>query len=85
MISLVSNDGVISYGIKHFVADTSSDLATINTKSIPMGSTAFVIENSKYYMLNGEKVWKTVNLYGAGGSGSSAVLPDEIISDGGGA
>lgn len=85
MITIVSNDGTINYGIKHYVADNFEDLNSLNTKGIQMGSTAFIIDTSEYYMLNGEKTWKLVELYKVNGNGSSTVLPSQIIYDGGGA
>jgi hypothetical protein len=53
-----------------------------------MGTTAFVIENSKYYMLNGQKQWKEINPFGSsaggGGGGDYPTPDDEIIYEGGG-
>ena len=47
-----------------------------------MGSTCFVIETSKYYMLNGQKKWVAINPYGSG-SGGSTNPDDDLIYDGG--
>ena len=80
MISIGANGEKIAYGIKHYNVDTAADLAKFNTTHEKMGTTAFVIETSKYYMLNGRKVWKQVDPYGAG----SIVPGDEIVYEGGG-
>ena len=50
-ISIYSNRGIKNYGIKHFILDTENDLTYLSTAYKP-GSTAFVVETSKYYMLN---------------------------------
>ena len=45
-----------------------------------MGTTAFVIETSQRYMLNGSTEWKKINVaIGGGGSGGN----DEIYDGGG--
>lgn len=81
MISIGANGDKIAYGIKHYNIDTESELATINPAHEVMGTTAFVIESSKYYMLNGSKTWIEINPYGAGTGGGS--LPSVIVYDGG--
>jgi hypothetical protein len=40
-----------------YVVDTENDKDAIDTRSVPMGSTCYVIETSKNYMLNSEKDW----------------------------
>ena len=85
MITIGANGQRIAYGIKHYNVDTEAELADINLTHEYMGTTAFVIENSKYYMLNGEKVWKEIDPYG--GSAGSGSIPDEgteVIYEGGG-
>ena len=81
MISIGANGDKITYGIKHYNVDTLLDLSNIDKTHEVMGTTVFVIENSKYYMLNGSKQWKQINPYGNGGS---TPTPDEIIYEGGG-
>ena len=81
MIMIGANGDRITYGIKHYNVDTETDLAKINTNQEIMGTTAFIIETSTYYMLNGSKIWKQINPYG----NSSSTGSKEIIYDGGGA
>lgn len=85
MFNLVSTSGVPAYGVKEFALDLESDLASINVNDCSPGSVAFIIENSKYFMLNSNKKWIKVNL-ATGGGGSSPDDDDpveEIIYNGG--
>ena len=70
------------YGVKHYRADSYSDIASIDITTTAMGSTVFVIDTSTYYMLNGDKRWIAVNLGNTGGGGSDT--PNNIIYEGGG-
>ena len=82
MISIGANGEKIAYGIKHYNVDTTAELAKFNVTHEKMGTTAFVIETSKYYMLNSHKTWKRIDPYG-----SSSFTPedgDEIVYEGGG-
>ena len=54
--SIFSNNGKIGYNIKNYVADTIDDLNLIPS-SAP-GSMVFVIDESKYYILNNINEWK---------------------------
>jgi hypothetical protein len=54
MISIGSNGQKIAYGIKHYNLDTEDDLKQVRTSQEKMGCTCFIIETSKYYMLNGQ-------------------------------
>ena len=80
MITIGANGQHISYGIKHYNVDTVQELASLDPTYEQMGTTAFVIENSKYYMLNGSKQWKEIQPYGGSGSGT----PGETIVYNGG-
>lgn len=72
MINIHSNNNQVAYGIQHFILDTLSDLQTLNKRqSLKPGSTIFVIDTSKYFMLNGQKSWIEINPYGMGGSSNS--------------
>jgi hypothetical protein len=82
MISIGANRNKKSYGIKHYNLDTEADLATINVNREIMGTTAFVIETSQRYMLNGSKEWKKIN--SLGGSEPGVNPGDDFIYDGGG-
>ena len=79
MISIGANRNKKAYGIKHYNLDTESDLQLINTDREVMGTTAFVIETSQRYMLNGSKQWKKISTSTGGGGGSN----DEIYDGGG--
>ena len=88
MVNIASNDNKVAYGIKHFNIDTLADLDKINRKALVPGCTAFDIEKSAYYMLNGQKEWVEINLYGGsisggGGGGEDNPSDDELIYDGG--
>jgi hypothetical protein len=77
MISIGANRNKKAYGIKHYNLDTESDLQLINTDREAMGTTAFVIETSQHYMINGSKQWKKISTSTGGGSN------DEIYDGGG--
>lgn len=81
MISIGANRNRKAYGIKHYNLDTEAELAQIDTSREVMGTTAFVIETSQRYMLNGSKEWKKILSSTGGGSGGSG---NEDIWDGGG-
>lgn len=84
MISIGANGDKIAYGIKHYNVDTLLDLSNIDKTHEVMGTTVFVIENSRYYMLNGAKQWKQIDPYGGSSGGGDTPLPDEVIYEGGG-
>ena len=80
MISIGANRNRKAYGIKHYNLDTEAELQKINVDREVMGTTAFVIETSQRYMLNGSKIWKKIaTAMSGGGSGSN----DEIYDGGG--
>ena len=95
LINIASNSDKIAYGIKHFNLDEVVDLPNLNKSQLTPGSTVFIIENSKYYMLNGSKKWVEINPFGktiiSGDGGSEGTPPDDpdipenddIIYDGG--
>jgi hypothetical protein len=96
LINIASNSDKIAYGIKHFNLDEIVDLPNLNKSQLTPGSTVFIIENSKYYMLNGSKKWVEINPFGKtiisgdGETEDNPVLPpeedeeqDDIIYDGG--
>ena len=51
MINTTSNSGHAAYGLKDYVIDKKSDLQNLPI-DVPMGSTAFCIEDSSAYMIN---------------------------------
>jgi hypothetical protein len=85
MFNLISTSGKTAYGVKEFALDLESDLASIDVSVCNPGSVAFIIENSKYYMLNSAKQWVTVQLASGGGGGNSGGEdgPEEVIYNGG--
>jgi hypothetical protein len=56
MITITSQSGHTSYGLKEFIVDTENEITHLPL-NVAMGSTAFVIEGSLVYMMNGQKEW----------------------------
>jgi hypothetical protein len=56
MIQIFKQNGNTSYGLKEYMIDTKAELSKIPT-NIAMGSTVFVIEENKTYVLSGNKEW----------------------------
>ena len=86
MFSIVSTGGHTAYNLQHFVIDTAAEMADLPI-DVHVGSTVFIIENSKYYMLNGSNEWKEISPFGAGGTGGGGGGSEsgkEVIYDGGG-
>ena len=95
MINIGANGNKIAYGIKHYNLDTETDLNKLDTFYLTPGTTAFIIDTSESYMLNGEKKWIKIkspisggNNGGgdSGGGGGDNDTPDSdnvIIYDGG--
>lgn len=77
-ISIYSNSNKISYGVKHYNLRQVEDLLKIDTKSLATGSTAFIMNTSKHYMLNSKKMW--IEITPAGGTQPSE---EEYIYNGG--
>lgn len=59
MFTITSNSGHVAYGTKDFVCDTIDDIQDLPI-DISAGSTAFVIEGSKAFVLNNEHEWKEI-------------------------
>ena len=83
MITIGANGQKIAYGIKHYNIDTREELTHLDPSKELMGTTAFVLENSKYYMVSGHNTWKEISPYGADSSGGGS-SSDEVIYEGGG-
>ena len=64
MITISANGNKPAYGIKEYTLDTAADLEKLSVRSATTGSKAFVIETSKYYMLNSKKEWVEIKPYG---------------------
>ena len=56
MINTTSTSGHTAYGLKGFVMDKKSDLQNLPV-NVPMGSTAFCIEDGSVYMINSSGEW----------------------------
>lgn len=84
MFSILSNNGRTAT-VQTYLLDLESDLQNIPLKSCSPGDKAFIIENSKWFMMNHSLVWVQVDL-GSGsnsGGGGSGNLPTEVIFNGG--
>ena len=56
MINTTSTSGHTAYCLKDFVMDKKSDLQNLPV-NVPMGSTAFCIEDGSVYMINSSGEW----------------------------
>lgn len=56
MIHIASQSGHTAYGLKDFILDTKADLDNLPI-DVPMGSTAFCIEDGSVYMINSSGEW----------------------------
>ena len=96
MITIGANGERIAYGIKHYNLDDESDLKKLPKAKELMGCTCFVIETSKYYMLNSRLKWVEISPFGKvisnnggnSGDGDDDTIPDipdndDIIYEGG--
>jgi hypothetical protein len=82
MIRIGANGNKITYGIKHYILDTEADLNLLPSNRESMGTTCFIIENSKYYMVNGKLEWIEIKPY-CGSIGGGTEEDMDIIYDGG--
>jgi hypothetical protein len=57
--------------IQHFAVDVVEDLSEIKLSTVPMGSTAYVINTGRVYMLNSKKDW-VIQPQSSGGGGGAA-------------
>ena len=64
-----------------YVCDTESDLSSLPTDA-PHGSSAFVIENSKTYMINTSGTWAETSLGNSGGGGSVTLTTLNVSANG---
>lgn len=83
MVNIISSGGRTMNGVFNYVVDDTSDVSTIDVNLCAVGSTVFVIETSKHYMLNSRKEWKSVELGSIGGSSGGAGGAETIIYEGG--
>ena len=59
MIKMTETNGNIQYNVNSYVCDTEEEVQKLPLNA-SMGSTAFVIETSNLYMLNGQREWVLV-------------------------
>lgn len=87
MIGIGSNSGRKAYGIKHYNVNTESDILKIPVNTNKIGSTCFVIDSSKYYMLNSKFQWIEIFPFGTSSSSGDSSGPDapqdDVIYEGG--
>ena len=87
MVTIGANGQRIAYGIKHYNLDDENDLKKIPVNKETMGCTCFIINTSKYYMLNGEMKWIEITPFGktvsSEGGDSDDTPNDDIIYEGG--
>lgn len=73
MFSVFKNSGKIIYGQKDFIVDLETDVPALPV-DCSVGSLAFVIDTSQYYMLNHSKQWIKVTLQSGGGTDIESVI-----------
>lgn len=74
--SVSAQSGKVAYNVKHYTVDTMDCLKKLPT-SAAAGSTAFVVDSSRSFMLNNKRQWVEFSASGSPGAGSN------IIWDGG--
>ena len=57
MIQILKQNGEAPYGLNEYIIDTKEELSGIPKNNTSMGSSVFVIEENKTYILNGNKNW----------------------------
>lgn len=84
MIRIGANGTKIAYGVKHYNLDTIDDLKNLPARGQIMGTTCFIINTSKYYIVNGNYEWVEISPFGsASSSGGGDPSNKDIIYDGG--
>lgn len=78
MIQVIKNKE--DTNIKELVCDKKTDMTNIDLRVCGMGTTCFVIDEDKNYMLNSDKEWKKVSLAGASGGDSGEDRLGEFIN-----
>lgn len=77
-INKVKENNHVSYGTVIYTVDSASELSSVPTDVTP-GSTCFVIDESKTYILNGQGEWKVYSSGGGGGGGGG--VDESVITD----
>ena len=57
---IIKQNDNYNYNYKEFVFDTEAGLATVDLKTTSAGSTAFIIEGSRAFILGESGEWKEV-------------------------
>lgn len=87
MYSMTHEHNEPVYGLKRFVLDAESDVASLPTTdgTIVPGSTAFVIATSATYILSNQYVWAKIqsNSNSSGSDASDTSTDNTYIWDGG--
>lgn len=83
MVSISANSDIKAYGVKHFLADTLTDITGIDISTAAVGSTCFIIDSSDTYMLNHAKQWKKIKAASTGGDSGEGDTSATYIYDGG--
>lgn len=83
MVSISANSDIKAYGVKHFLADTLTDITGIDISTASVGSTCFVIDSSETYMLNHARQWKKIKRTSTGGDSGEGDISATYIYDGG--
>ena len=65
--SLFAQNGKPAYGVKNYILDAASDLTNLTIADTP-GSTAYIVETGKTYILNNQREWVASSSSGGGGS-----------------
>ena len=69
-VQLVQIGNKTNVPVHHYTCDTRRDLEELNTARIPMGSTAYIIDEGKRYIINSQQQWEedfSID-YGPGGT-----------------
>ena len=90
MFAIRAEHGELKYGVYDLIYDTMDDfnknVKSVFINDVQAGSTAFIIDTSKKYMLNNKGKWIEISVgnSSSGGGGSTGGDDyDEVIYDGG--
>lgn len=84
MFAIRAEHGELKYGVYDLVYDTMDDFNKKTPHSgVQAGSTAFIIDTSKKYMLNNKGNWIEISTGNSTSGGGGDTDYDEIIYDGG--
>ena len=86
-MNILSQNGRMGYGITNLVVDTTQELQAIDTFSLTMGSTCYVIKTYTRYILSSDKKWYVYKNIGNNSPADDLLIAednevDEAINDG---